>query len=163
METRSQIQGLEMPKLHAHARQWGQLLFSLEGKRNSKVAKALPHLRTPGTMRVSVAILQCLIDTASSLSLKSAPLSLNTWSSSTVKSHPPPQGQTFSFPMEPTQSPTYPGSSSPTLLLSLSAKPGILTIFIAKKLFPLKRMWSIQFSSLVISPISCYLCRGVFQ
>lgn len=108
VETRSQIQGLEMPKLHAHTRQWGQLLFSLEGKRNTKVAKALPYLRTPGTMRVSVAILQCLIDTASSISLKSAPLSLNTWSSSTVKSHPPPQGQTFSFPMEPRHQPNYP-------------------------------------------------------
>lgn len=99
MEARSQIQGLEMPKLHAHTRQWRQLLFLLEGKGNSKVAKALPYLRTPGTMRVSVAILQCLTDAGSSLSLKSAPLSLNTWSSSTEKSHPPPQGQTFSFPI----------------------------------------------------------------
>lgn len=97
-----------MPKLHAHIRQWGQLLFFLEGKRNSKVAKAQPYLRIPGTMRVSVAILQCLTDTASSLSLKSAPLSVNTWSSSTEKSHPRPQGQTFSFSMGPRRQPNHP-------------------------------------------------------
>lgn len=107
VETRSQIQGLEMPKLHAHTRQWGSYCSPLRGKGTLRWPK-LCYLRTPGTMRVSVAILQCLIDTASSISLKSAPLSLNTWSSSTVKSHPTSTGTNLLLPHGTQASTNYP-------------------------------------------------------
>lgn len=132
-------------------------------------------------MRVSVAILQCLTDTASSLS-QICPSFFKYLEFIYRKVSPTSTGTNLLLPhraQASVQSPTYPGSSSPTLLQPLPANPGLLTIFIAKKwkaqrlpassVFPLKRMWSIQLSSpwsartRLLSPISCYLCRGVFH